>query len=43
MLVKAHSNIVEDIVFWIFSPDGETKSTQMNKKCLTNRGHSVIR
>ena len=43
MLAKANSNIVEDIVFWVFSPEGETKSTTMNKRCLTGRGHSVIR
>ena len=42
MLVKEHSNVVEDIVFWVFSPDGDTKSTKMNRKCLENRGHSVI-
>ena len=43
MLAKANSNIIEDALFWIFSPDSETKSTKMNKRCLTNRGHSVIR
>jgi hypothetical protein len=42
MLVKEHSNVIEDIVFWVFSPDGDTKSTKMNRKCLENRGHSVI-
>tara|TARA_R100000479_G_C6282516_1_gene163514 strand:- start:119 stop:397 length:279 start_codon:yes stop_codon:yes gene_type:complete len=43
MLVAEHSNFVEDIVYWVFSPESETKSTKMNKLCLKNRGHSVIR
>ena len=42
-LVAEHSNVIEDMVFWVFSPESETKSTQMTKLCLKNRGHSVIK
>ena len=41
-LAKENSSIIEDTLFWITSPTAETKTESIYRKCLTNRGHSVL-
>ena len=42
ILSKTNSSLLEDVVFWIGSPTAETKTESIYRKCLTNRGHSVL-
>ena len=41
-IAKANSSLIEDFSHWLWSPTAETKSKVIYKKCLTNRGHSVL-
>ena len=41
-IAKANSSLIEDFSHWLWSPNAETKSKVIYKKCLTNRGHSVL-
>tara|TARA_B100000035_G_scaffold45703_1_gene34530 strand:+ start:180 stop:608 length:429 start_codon:yes stop_codon:yes gene_type:complete len=41
-LAKEHSSIIGDALFWIASPTAETKKESIIRKCLINRGHSVL-
>jgi hypothetical protein len=42
MLAKSNSSFFENIIFWIESPTAETKTESIYRKCLNNRGHSVL-
>ena len=42
MIADSNSSFVSNIVFWIESPTAETKHESIYKKCLKNRGHSVL-
>ena len=41
-IAKANSSVIEDFSHWLWSPNAETKTKVIYKKCLTNRGHSVL-
>ena len=42
MIADSNSSFVSNIIFWIESPTAETKHESVYKKCLKNRGHSVL-
>ena len=37
-----NSSFIGSIIFWVESPTAETKHESIYKKCLVNRGHSVL-
>ena len=41
-IAKQHSNFISEFVFWLGSPEAQTKSDTIYRNCMTNRGHSVI-
>ena len=41
-IAKKNSSFLGNIVYWIESPSAETKYESLYKKCLNNRGHSVL-
>ena len=42
ILAKEHTNFFSNIGFWLFSPNMDTKTKSLTRKCLNNRGHSVL-
>ena len=42
MLADHNSSFLGNIIFWIESPTAETQHESIYRKCLTNRGHSVL-
>ena len=41
-LAKDNTTFVGNIVYWSLSPTMDTKKESLIRKCLTNRGHSVL-
>ena len=41
-LAKENTTFVANILYWTFSPTMDTKKESLTRKCLTNRGHSVL-
>ena len=41
-LAKENSTFVGNILYWSLSPTMDTKKESLIRKCLTNRGHSVL-
>jgi len=41
-LAKDNTSFVGNIVYWSLSPTMDTKKESLIRKCLTNRGHSVL-
>ena len=41
-IARENSNLVSIFSFWFMSPQAETKYTSLYRKCLINRGHSVL-
>ena len=41
-LAKDNTSFVGNIVYWSLSPTMDTKKESLTRKCLTNRGHSVL-
>ena len=41
-IARENSNLVSNFSFWFMSPQAETKYTSLYRKCLINRGHSVL-
>jgi len=41
-LAKENSTFVGNILYWSLSPTMDTKKESLTRKCLTNRGHSVL-
>ena len=41
-IAKQNSNFVSNILYWSVSPTMDTKYESLTRKCLTNRGHSVL-
>ena len=41
-LAKNNTSFVGNIVYWTLSPTMDTKKESLTRKCLTNRGHSVL-
>ena len=41
-IADSNSSFVSNIIYWIGSPEAETKHESIYRKCLNNRGHSVL-
>jgi len=41
-LAKNNTSFVGNILYWSLSPTMDTKKESLIRKCLTNRGHSVL-
>ena len=41
-LAKKNTSLIGNIFYWIGSPEAETEYQSIYRKCLTNRGHSVL-
>ncbi len=41
-LAKQNTTFVGNIVYWSLSPTMDTKKESLTRKCLINRGHSVL-
>ena len=42
MIADHNSSFIGSIIFWVESPTAETQHESIYKKCLVNRGHSVL-
>ena len=42
MVADSNSSFIGSIIFWVESPTAETQHESIYKKCLVNRGHSVL-
>ena len=42
MVADANSTFWSGIVFWVESPTADTQHESIYRKCLINRGHSVL-
>jgi hypothetical protein len=42
MIADSNSSFVSNIIYWVESPTAETKHESIYRKCLNNRGHSVL-
>ena len=41
-LAKANTNTLSNISFWLMSPTAQTQYEDIYRKCMINRGHSVL-
>ena len=41
-IAKENTTFVGNILYWSLSPTMDTKKESLIRKCLTNRGHSVL-
>ena len=41
-LAKENTTFVGNILYWTLSPTMDSKKESLTRKCLTNRGHSVL-
>ena len=41
-IAKNNSNFVSNILYWSVSPTMDTKYEALTRKCLINRGHSIL-
>ena len=41
-IAKENTTFVGNIMYWTLSPTMDTKKESLIRKCLTNRGHSVL-
>ena len=41
-LAKNNTSFVGNILYWTLSPTMDSKEESLTRKCLTNRGHSVL-
>jgi len=41
-LAKENTTFVANILYWTLSPTMDTKKESLTRKCLINRGHSVL-
>jgi len=41
-IAKNNSNFVSNILYWSVSPTMDTKYEAITRKCLINRGHSIL-
>ena len=41
-IAKKNSNFISNILYWSVSPTMETKYKSLTRKCLINRGHSIL-
>ena len=41
-LAKENTSVMSNIGFWILSPKAQTQYEDIYRKCMINRGHSVL-
>ena len=41
-LAKENTNTLSNISFWLMSPTAQTQYEDIYRKCMINRGHSVL-
>ena len=41
-MAKDNTNITSNIRFWLMSPTAQTQYEDIYRKCMINRGHSVL-
>ena len=41
-IAKENTNLVSNFSFWLMSPTAQTQYVDIYRKCLINRGHSVL-
>ena len=41
-IAKKNSNVITNITYWVLSPTMDTKYEALSRKCLQNRGHSIL-
>ena len=41
-LAKENTNTLSNISFWLMSPTAQTQYEDIYRKCMVNRGHSVL-
>ena len=41
-MAKDNTNITSNISFWLMSPTAQTQYEDIYRKCMVNRGHSVL-
>ena len=41
-MAKDNTNITSNISFWLMSPKAQTQYEDIYRKCMINRGHSVL-
>ena len=41
-IAKKNSNFVTNITYWVLIPTMDTKYEDLSRKCLQNRGHSIL-
>ena len=41
-IAKKNTNFVSNILYWSVSPTMDTKYEALTRKCLINRGHSIL-
>ena len=41
-IARENTNLLSNFSFWFMSPQAETRYTDIYRKCMVNRGHSVL-
>ncbi len=41
-IARENTNLMSNISFWLMSPTAQTQYEDIYRKCLINRGHSVL-
>ena len=41
-LAKENTSVMSNFSFWLLSPTGQTQYEDIYRKCMINRGHSVL-
>ena len=41
-LARDNTNLLNNFSFWFMSPQAESRYTDIYRKCMANRGHSVL-
>ena len=41
-IAKENTNTLSNISFWLMSPTAQTQYEDIYRKCMVNRGHSVL-
>jgi hypothetical protein len=41
-LARENTNLLSNFSFWFMSPQAESRYTDIYRKCMANRGHSVL-
>jgi len=41
-VAKENSDLISNVTYWLLDPNSNTKYESIYRKCLANRGHSVL-